>query len=229
MKSPCFSRPVVAGAVLALAGFTPAVWLPLRADSASASAASGNTTAADADDGSTSYLNAKDYTLHPTDVIEVDVADDDRAKRELRIAADGTVLLAYLDQPMKLAGLTVNQAIAKIKQEYIVQKIFINPQVSVVVAQYAERRISVNGQVNRPGWVEIPPEQEMTLVSVISAAGGPTRLTDPDVTITRRMSDGQMKVIHANLKSAMEDPRKDIPIEEGDSIYVAEDMIGSVF
>jgi protein involved in polysaccharide export with SLBB domain len=232
MKSP-HSRLRFLAAALALTGFAPAFWLPLRAENVAPNSAPGNLTlaaSADADtDDSSSYLNAKDYTLHPTDVIDVDVTDDDHAKRELRIAEDGTVLLAYLDQPIKLSGLTVNQAIAKIEREYVGQKIFIKPQVSLMIAQYAERRITVNGQVNRPGWVEIPPEQEMTLVSVISAAGGPTRLTASSVTITRRMADGQTKVIHANLKAAMEDPRKDIPIEEGDSIYVPESMIGGVF
>jgi len=69
----------------------------------------------------------------------------------------------------------------------------------------------------------------MTLVSAISAAGGPTRIANPYVTVTRTLPNGETKVIEANLKSAMENPAKDIPIDDGDSIYVKEDSIGSVF
>jgi protein involved in polysaccharide export with SLBB domain len=201
-------------------------------DSASpdpAAAPANTTTAAADDDAHAASLSAQIYHIHPTDKIHVEVTDDDRARRDLSVAMDGTVRLAYLDEPLKISGLTINQAIDMIQKAYVDQKIFVKPQVSLEVVVYADRRISVNGQVNRPGWVNIPPEETMTLVSAVSAAGGPTRITDPDVTITRTLANGKTKIIHANLKSAMEDPSKDIPIEDGDSIYLKEDMLGSVF
>lgn len=194
-----------------------------------AAAPANATTAVSDDDAHAASLSAQIYHLHPTDKIHIEVTDDDRAKRDLSVAMDGTVRLAYLDEPLKISGLTVNQAIDLIQKAYVDQKIFVKPQVSLEVVVYADRRISVNGQVNRPGWVNIPPEETMTLVSAVSAAGGPTRITDPDVTITRTLANGKTKIIHVNLKSAMEDPSKDVPIEDGDSIYLQEDMLGSVF
>jgi protein involved in polysaccharide export with SLBB domain len=239
----CFPLPASAFAKLAALLFVASLALPFAragsssvptssssssSDSAAAAPANVTTPATD-DDAHAASLSTQIYHLHPTDKIHFEVADDTRANRDLSVAMDGTVRLTYLDQPLKISGLTVNQAIDLIQKAYIDQKIFVKPQVSMEVVVYADRRISVNGQVNRPGWINIPPEETMTLVSAISAAGGPTRITDPDVTITRTLAGGKTKIIHANLKSAMEDPSKDIPIEDGDSIYLKEDMLGSVF
>jgi protein involved in polysaccharide export with SLBB domain len=222
MKARLFLRPALAFAIFAAASLA---FLAARADDDSTSA---NTTTIDQDTRAAS-LEGETYHLHPTDKIQITIPDDHNADRTVTIAMDGYVRLAYLDDPIKLSGLTVNDAIALIQKTYIAQQIFIKPQVAVEVLTYADRRINVNGQVNRPGWVVIPPEETMTLVSAISAAGGPTRIADPDVIVTRTLADGQKKTIHVNLKSAMENPNKDIPIEDGDSIYVLEDMIGSAF
>jgi len=80
--------------------------------------------------------------------------------------------------------------------------------------------------VGHPGWVLIPPEEKLTLVSVISAAGGPTRIADSDVVITRKLPDGSFTKVKANIKTAMNDASKDVALEDGDSIYVPEAMIG---
>ncbi len=197
------------------------------AHAAGTPAASGNATAAQ--DAHAASLAAQTYHLHPTDKIHVSVPEDPKADRTVSIAMDGTVRLAYLDDPIKLSGFSINDAIALIQKTYVDQQIFIKPQVTLEVLTYADRRINVNGQINRPGWVNIPPEETMTLVSAISAAGGPTRLSDPDVTVTRTLANGEKKIIHADLKAAMKDSAKDIAIEDGDSIYVPEDSIGSAF
>ena len=220
MKARARFLPALA-ALLLVAGFTHL---------ADAQSTSGTTTSGDAQtDVRAANLAAQTYHLHPTDKLHIAVPEDDKATRDVSIAMDGTVRLAYLDDPIKLAGLSVNDAIALIQKTYVDQQIFIKPQVTLEVVTYADRRINVNGQVNRPGWVNIPPEETMTLVSAISAAGGPTRIANPYVTVTRTLPNGETKVIEANLKSAMENPAKDIPIDDGDSIYVKEDSIGSVF
>jgi polysaccharide export outer membrane protein len=181
-------------------------------------------TAADSNTGSS--INATSYVLRPTDLLRIDLADDARGSKEVRIAVDGTIGLYLLDKPVKVAGLTINEATDKIKKAYVDGEFFIKPQVSLMVAAYAPRRINVNGQVGRPGWVEIPPEEQLTLVAVISAAGGPTRIANPAVTITRKKPDGSYESIHKNIKSAMRDAKYDFALQDGDSIFVDEDAIG---
>ena len=173
----------------------------------------------------TASASSANYLLHTTDLLHVEIAGDPNSSRDVRLDSDGTVSLPYLDDPVKLSGLTVNQAIKAIAALYVDRQIFVKPQVSLVIVQYAEQHINVVGQVNHPGPVTIPPGQTMTLVSTISAAGGPTRIADNIITINRKLPDGKIQTIHVSLKQAMEDPNHDIALEDGDSIYVDEDLI----
>jgi len=166
------------------------------------------------------------YSLSVADILKVEVAGDPNATRIARIAADGTFSLPYLNDPAKLSGLTVAEACKAIAKLYVDQQIFVKPQVSITIVQYVEQHINVAGQVNHPGVITIPPGQTMTLVDAIAAVGGVTRIADRlDVTISRKLPDGELKIIPANLKQAMDDARADVPLEDGDNIYVPEAII----
>ncbi len=179
--------------------------------------------------GSTYQTN--NYVLRPTDVIGVRVIDDDRASSDFTISADGTVGLTYLDpdHPLKVEGLTVAEAVKLISSEYVRQKIFIKPTITVTVKTYAERRINVLGDVGAPGWVVIPPEQNLSLVSAIAQAHGPSPRAYHIVTITRKNADGSTKTYTADLRAAMKGTGPDFPLEEGDTINVTESLIGNDF
>jgi polysaccharide export outer membrane protein len=174
----------------------------------------------------TASASSANYVLHTTDLVSIKVTQDANIAIQARIDSDGTVSFTYLDDPVKLSGLTVNQAIKAIAKLYTDHQIFIKPQVSLVVLEYAEQHINVVGQINHPGPVIIPPGETMTLVSAVTAAGGHTRIASPDVTITRMLPDGKSQTIHADLKSAMVDASKDIPLQDGDTVYVDEALIG---
>ncbi len=156
----------------------------------------------------------------------MEVAGDPNTAHDVRIESDGTASLAYLDEPVKLSGLTVNQAIRDIAGRYKQQGFFVQPQVSLVVVQFAEQHINIVGQVNHPGPVTIPPGQAMTLVSAITAAGGHTRIADPYVTINHKTAEGQVQKSHADLKQAMKDAKYDVPLQDGDTVYVDEALVG---
>jgi len=173
----------------------------------------------------TASATSANYLLHTTDLLHVEIAGDPNSARDIRLDSDGTASLPYLDDPVKLSGLTVSQAIKAIAKLYVDRQIFVKPQVSVVVVQYAEQHINVVGQVNHPGPVPIPPGQTMSLVPAVSAAGGHTRIADNVVTINRKLPDGKIQTMHVNLKQAMEDANHDVALEDGDSIYVDEALI----
>jgi polysaccharide export outer membrane protein len=167
------------------------------------------------------------YRLHVSDLLRVALSDDERALREVRIENDGTAKLAYLDQPVKLAGLTVNEAIQAIAKLYTDEKIFAKPQVSLTVLQFAEQKVNILGQVNRPGPVVIPPGQKMTLVSAIAAAGGPTRIADTTtVIVTHKLTTGATQKTVVNFKDMVKTVKSDLVLEDGDNVYVPESIFG---
>jgi len=179
-----------------------------------------------------SAYQTNNYVLRPTDVIAVNIIDDPKASGEFTISSDGTVGLTYLDpdKPLKVDGMTVAEAVKAISHAYVDQKIFIKPTITVTVKSYAERRINVLGQVNSPGWVIIPPQQDLTLVQAISQAHGPTPRASRFVLITRKMPDGSTKPFpNVDLLAAMKGSGPDFPLQEGDTITVFESTFANDF
>jgi len=160
------------------------------------------------------------YTLAPADILNVAVAGDPKSACVGRITSEGTFSLPYLDHPVKLSGLTVSEAVKAIAKLYVDQQIFVNPQVSLTVSHGADRHINVIGKVRLPGIIAIPPWQSMSLVSVLYSCGGFTRITITKATITRQLPDGKTQTIRVDLLLAMEDPKQDVMLQDGDTVLV---------
>jgi len=109
-----------------------------------------------------------DETLGVDDVFEVKVIGESDLSNAYRIATDGTIDFPYVGR-VELAGLRPGQV-----QQLLTRKLqdgyLVSPQVLVMVKEWNSRRISVLGQVNKPGKVDYFPR--MTIMDAIAAAGG---------------------------------------------------------
>jgi protein involved in polysaccharide export with SLBB domain len=84
--------------------------------------------------------------------------------------------------------------------------------------------------VANPGWVVIPPEQNLSLVSAIAQAHGPTPRAAATVTITRKMPDGTTKIFNnVDLYKATKGTGPDFPLQEGDTISLGESAFANVW
>lgn len=169
-------------------------------------------------------LIGSNYKLQPLDVIQMTVFKEPDMDREVRVSQDGNITLPLIGK-VHVANMTLSDATTLITDLYN-RDYLVNPQVSLILLSYTERRAYVHGQVNRPGPVIIPPEETMTLSQVISAAGSTTRLASDTIRVTRTSEDGKKQVFELDFDEILEDPEaKDITIQDGDSIYVPERII----
>ena len=146
------------------------------------------------------------YRLKPLDVIEMRVFQEQDMDTLCKI---GAIILPLINN-VKVAGLTLQQAQSRIKELYE-KDYLVNANVSLYIREYAPQRVYVIGQVNRPGEVLFPPEEEMTLSRAIAGAMGTTRIANlRSLNVKRKMPD----------KNA-----KDFPIYDGDTIEVTESII----
>lgn len=169
-------------------------------------------------------LIGSNYRLQPLDIIQINIFQEPDLSTEARISSDGSVTLQFIGN-VTLGGKTVHEATELIKKRYYDEEILTNPQVTINLLSYTERRAYVHGQVLKPGPVVIPPEETMTLSQVISAAGGLSRIADKTIKLTRIDANGKKVVTKHELGDIMaEDPKaKDIVIMDGDTIFVPED------
>jgi polysaccharide export outer membrane protein len=160
------------------------------------------------------------YRLSPNDVVRVRVFQEDDLTTELRLAKDGSATFPLLGV-VNLGGKTADEAAANIR-EALGKDFLVNPQVTLTVVEYAKRRFTVLGQVQKPGSYEMPGEESVTLLQAIAMAGGFTRLAvQSKVTVTRTV--GGKKSMTVDLRSAANDPAtKPFEILPDDTIFVAE-------
>ena len=104
------------------------------------------------------------------DLIAVSVYDQPELSRTIRVGSDGFIRLPMLKQHIKAEGLypvDLEAAIAKALQE---EQLLVDPFVTVTVAQYNSRPISVAGAVKTP--LVFQAEGPTTLLEAIARAGG---------------------------------------------------------
>ena len=165
--------------------------------------------------------NAETYRLAPNDMIEVKVYQEDDLTTKVRLAKDGTVTFPLLGT-VGLGGKSVDECAAHIR-ELLGKDYLVNPQVTITVVEYAKRRFTVLGQVQKPGSFEIPNEESVTLLQAIAMAGGYTRLANTSRVIVTRVKDGKKATYNLDVKSATNDTdTKPFEIQPDDTITIVE-------
>jgi polysaccharide biosynthesis/export protein len=106
----------------------------------------------------------------PNDLIGVSVYDAPELSRTVRVGDDGFIRLPMLHHPIKAQGLlpaALETAIAAALRE---DRILVDPFVTVTIAEYHSRPISVVGAVRQP--LVFQAEGQTTLLEVITRAQG---------------------------------------------------------
>ena len=170
-------------------------------------------------DSSPPGKTSSNYLLQNNDLIRITVFQEDDLTTETRISKTGTIMFPLLGA-LQLAGKTVAAAQeeirAKLDKDYIV-----HPDVTVSVLEYSELRISVLGEVQKPGNVDIPPEGGLDLLGAIAACGGYTPDADPSHVNIRRTVDGKDVVFNTDATELARNPKaQPFLVQNGDAITV---------
>lgn len=189
------------------------------------SASSGSSSGRSSGSGSFGMVVGENYILKPSDVISVEVYQEQDLDKSVRIEGDGSVALALIGK-VKVAGMTVAEAQSLITDLYN-RDYLVDPQVSVLVVQFSPKVVHILGSVNSPGVIEIPPDRDLTLTEAIAGVRGVSRLGNPkSITIKRVDENGRARQMEVNFNRIVQDPNaKDVILQEGDTIWVPERLI----
>jgi polysaccharide export outer membrane protein len=159
------------------------------------------------------------YRLRAGDTVEIRVFRHDELSVRGPISADGTVALQFIHS-VPVAGLTPGEARARIEALFA-DGWLKKPQVAVNIIEYNRASITVSGQVNRPGTFTLPRNRSMTLLEAIGTAGHfNTRANQRNVLLKRGG-----KTYELNVKQILKNPQTDIPLRDGDIVWVKESIL----
>jgi polysaccharide biosynthesis/export protein len=151
------------------------------------------------------------------DLIKVSVLGAPDSDQEVRIAADGTVVLNFIGT-VPVAGQTTAQAQAEIAKRLVAGGFFTSPQVSVFTKEYVTQGVSVMGEVQKPGVYPVLGARK--LFDVLSLAGGTTPNAGKLISVTRR--DTPHAPLSVSLSNdASESVKSNVDIYPGDTVVVS--------
>lgn len=149
----------------------------------------------------------------------MEIVGESDLPKEFQVAADGTVTFPYI-HVMKVAGLEPHEVSQKVREALIQKKVLTDPSVVVSVIEYRSKTVTILGQVQAPGSFPLSPG--MTLLQVVSMAGGFTSIAQKSRVNLARMTDGKTRTVVINVEAIYEGSAEDIFLQSGDRIYVHE-------
>jgi polysaccharide export outer membrane protein len=163
-----------------------------------------------------------DYKLAPKDQITVTVLGQDDLTRTVRVSESGTITLPMLGE-VAVAGLTPADAEAKITSG-LKGKYLVNPRVTVTVAEYQGRQVSVMGAVTQPGSYSLKTNGTTLLVALSEAKGVREGADRVAYVVRANPRQGEPQPLTVDLDALLRagDPRHNVVMEAGDSVYVPE-------
>src|SRR5204862_2313883 len=122
-----------------------------------------------------------DYVIGPEDVLQVSVWKNETLSRVVPVRPDGKISMPLLHD-IQASGLTAMQLRDKISTA--LSEFMPNPEVTVSVSDVRSLRVSILGEVQKPGVLELPGEA--TILEAIAMAGGFKDFASPSkITVIR--------------------------------------------
>ena len=110
------------------------------------------------------------YSIGVGDLVQISVFDVAELNRQVRVRPGGMISLPLVDNIMA-AGKTESELQDELSKK--LDAFLQHPQVTVFIAEYAAHRVSVLGEVARPGVFPLKRD-DYTLLEILSEAGGRT-------------------------------------------------------
>jgi polysaccharide export outer membrane protein len=165
---------------------------------------------------SAALANTDALLIGPGDMLDLTVYNVPDLTLRTRVDTNGTVLLPLIGN-MHLAGETAHEAEQAIAQALVAKQMVKDPEVSLLISDFATQGISVTGEVNMPGiYPLIGPHR---LYDAISAAGGLTVKAGTTISIIHKDNPGQPETIQ--LSSTASVAEANVTVRPGDTVVVA--------
>lgn len=184
--------------------------------------------------GSSPEANGKKpppYRIIVSDKLGISVLGEDELTLASRVDARGYVNLKLVGE-INVYGLTLADAQKAIEAAYVLGRFLRSPDATVVIDEYAPRHVVIQGEVKNPSRYAMRPEAPMSIVELVSTAGGFTNSArGTKVKVTRKSLDGIRKVIEVDVeillkkKESAENDDVGFFLEPNDLVFVPERLI----
>lgn len=161
---------------------------------------------------------AAEYRLGSGDIVHVTVYDHPELLLETRVDEHGKINYPLIGE-VSIAGETASEAQKRIAHALEQGGFLKKPQVNLLVKEYRSKKVSVLGQVNKPGSYSL--QGNSTISDLLAQAGGMASDGSDELTLIRNQN-GKSEHIKIDTRSLFQEGRFDLnqPVSDGDIIFV---------
>jgi polysaccharide export outer membrane protein len=155
------------------------------------------------------------YRIGPEDMLQISVWKNDAMSRSVPVRPDGKISLPLVND-IQAAGLTASElreVLVKRMAEYMP-----SPEVSVIVSDIRSFKVSVIGEVARPGRYEL--KSWTTVLDVLALAGGFTQFASRSRIVILHPDGATMKRIAFNYNKIVAGEQENFYLRNGDIVLV---------
>jgi len=165
-------------------------------------------------------LPPPDYVIGPDDVLAISLWKDTTVNADVTVRPDGKISVAFLNE-IQAAGLTPEQLRAVLTTAFSSYQT--DPTVTLVVKQINSRKVYITGEVGRAG--TYPLTEHMTVLNLISVAGGLSAYADKDnISVLRVVNGATVRIAKLNYGDITDGNAKafkqNIELKPGDQVIV---------
>jgi polysaccharide export outer membrane protein len=133
-----------------------------------------------------------------------------------RVSSAGGITFPLVGQ-VSVEGMSSTDAAAEL-QRLLGARYLRDPQVSIFIREYNSKKVSVFGEVTKPGIFQF--EDGMTVIQAVSQAGGFTAVAAKDSTNVTRLIDGAEQKYPVPVEAIAQGKAKNFFLQPGDIVYV---------
>jgi polysaccharide export outer membrane protein len=167
--------------------------------------------------------------ISPNDLLSITVYGSPELTRSVRVGADGLIRLPMLAHKMPAAGILPQELEERLASALNADGILVDPSVTVAIAEYSTRPISVAGAVRRPLTYQV--FERTTLLEALTRAEGVSPEAGGEILVTRPPKNPSETPLieRVSLKGLIEqgDPALNLTLEGGEEVRVPQ--LGRVF
>jgi protein involved in polysaccharide export with SLBB domain len=166
------------------------------------------------------------YAIHAGDKLDIKFFYNKELNESVTVRPDGRISLQLIHD-VQAASLSPDEFSAVLEEKY--GEHIVDPEISVIVRSFDTRKVFVDGQVGKPGMIEM--SQYMTVMQAIASAGGlrDTALKD-DVVLIRRNYLNKPFVITVDVDAIQDgtDVSQDIALQPYDILFVPKSTVANL-
>lgn len=155
--------------------------------------------------------------IEPGFLLDMQVYGESDMSRQLRVGADGNVLIP-LAGAIHVAGDTLAESEKEIENKLISAEVLKRPQVTLNILQYAPTMVTVFGEVNTPGRLQMLAPH--SLLDVLSLAGGETQLAGDEIKVRQKEQGKVIVRSYHYARDSSGEAISDVMVHDGDTVIV---------